>query len=100
MKLLSGLRRLGASAPALVLLIGLAGCATRSLDPADKAVLVTAADLKPFGAPLPAGFPAFERGGKTELMGSVELEYEFDARAADTPYPYLYSTINRETTVS
>ncbi len=100
MKLLSRLRRLGAAAPALALLVGLAGCATKSLDPADKAVLVTAADLEPFGAPLPADFPTFERSSKMELMGTVEVEYEFDARAADGPYPYLFSTINRETTVS
>jgi hypothetical protein len=78
----------------------LAGCASVPLQPQDTALLVTAADLEPMGAALPTDFPAFEHGSKTELLGSMELEYEFDARAAGGAYPYLYSTINRETTVS
>jgi len=84
----------------LVILVAIAGCASAPLQPQDKALLVTVADLEPYGALLPVDFPAFEHSSKTELLGSLELEYEFDARAARGPYPYLYSTINRETTVS
>lgn len=98
--MLSARRRALLSAVVLVLLSAIAGCASTALQPQDKALLVTAADLEPYGAPLPVDFPTFERSSKTGLLGSMELEYEFDARTAGDSYPYLYSTINRETTVS
>ncbi len=100
MKFLSVLRRLLVLGAGAMLFSSLSGCASTPLQPQDTAVLVTAADLGPLGAPLPADFPRFEQSRKTELLGSVELEYQFDARAAGGAYPYLYSTINRETTVS
>jgi hypothetical protein len=100
MQALSGFRRRLALSAALALGPMLAGCASTPLQPQDTALLVTAADLEPLGAALPADFPAFERSAKTELLGSVEMEYEFDARTAGGGYPYLYSSINRETTVS
>lgn len=84
----------------LVILSATGGCASTPLQPRDKALLVTAADLEPYGASLPADFPAFEHSSKTEMLGSLELEYEFDAGGAGGSYPYLYSTINREATVS
>ena len=100
MKLLSALRRLRVLSAGAIIISALGGCASAPLQPQDTALLVTAADLEPFGATLPADFPIFERSSKTELLGSLELEYQFDARAAGGAYPYLYSTINRETTVS
>jgi hypothetical protein len=100
MKLLSRLRQLLSLGAVISVFSALAGCASVPLQPQDTALLVTAADLEPMGAALPTDFPAFEHGSKTELLGSMELEYEFDARAAGGAYPYLYSTINRETTVS
>jgi hypothetical protein len=100
MKLLSASRRLLVLSAGAVLFSALGGCASTPLQPQDTALLVTAADLEPFGAALPAHFPTFEQSSKTELLGSIELEYQFDARAAGSAYPYLYSTINRETTVS
>ena len=100
MKLVSALRRLLALSAGAMVIAALSGCASTPLEPQDTALLVTAADLEPFGAPLPADFPRFEHSSKTELLGSIELEYQFDARAAGGAYPYLYSTINCETTVS
>ena len=100
MKLVSALHRLLVLSAGAMVISALSGCASTPLEPHDKALLVTAADLEPFGAPLPADFPRFEHSSKTELLGSIELEYQFDARAAGGAYPYLYSTINRETTVS
>jgi hypothetical protein len=100
MKLLSALRRLRVLSAGAIIIYALGGCASAPLQPQDTALLVTAADLEPFGATLPVDFPVFERSSKTELLGSLELEYQFDARAAGGAYPYLYSTINRETTVS
>ncbi len=86
---------------ALAWLGQLAGCAMTPLAPQDKAVLVTAADLESIGATLPATFTEFERTNKTRRIdGGVELEYHFDARTAGRGYPYIYNTINRETTVS
>ena len=79
----------------------LAGCAMTPMAPQDKAVLVTAADLESIGATLPAAFTEFEYANKTRRVdGGVELEYQFDARKAGRGYPYIYSTINQETTVS
>jgi hypothetical protein len=60
----------------------LAGCASTSLQPQERALLVTAADLTPFGAVLPDDVAAFERSSKTKAMGSTDLEYEFDASSA------------------
>ena len=100
MKLLSVLHRLLVLGAGAIVISALGGCASTPLQPQDTALLVTAADLEPFGATLPADFPVFERSSKTELLGSLELEYQFDARAAGGAYPYLYSTINREATVS
>lgn len=87
------------SCAGIVLILTLTGCAT-ALQPRDTALLVTAGDLEDFGAALPADFPSFEHSRRTELLGSQELEYEFDARTASTGYPYVYSTISREPTVS
>jgi hypothetical protein len=79
----------------------LAGCATTPLSPQDTAVLLTAADLQSVGAALPADFGEFERTRKVRRIdGGVELEYQFDARTAGQGYPYVYTAINRETTVS
>jgi hypothetical protein len=78
-----------------------AGCATTPLSPQDTAVLLTAADLQSVGADLPVNFGDFERTRKTQRIdGGVELEYQFDARTAGQDYPYIYTAINRETTVS
>jgi len=79
----------------------LGGCATAPLSPGDKAVLVTIADLYPTGTALPASFAQFEHHRKTTRVdGGVELEYQFDARATGERYPYIYTTVNHETTVS
>jgi len=95
------MRRFAALLLALAWLGLLAGCATTPLAPQDKAILVTAADLQPMGATLPAAFADFERTNKTRRIdGGVELEYHFDARKAGRGYPYIYTTINQETTVS
>jgi hypothetical protein len=85
-----------------VTLLGLAsGCATTPLAPRDKAVLVTAADLLDLGADLPLTFAEYEHNHKTSRIdGGVEIEYQFDARDSGEGYPYIYSTINRETTLS
>jgi hypothetical protein len=78
-----------------------AGCATTPLSPQDTAVLLTVADLESFGAALPVEFNEFERTRKVRRIdGGVELEYQFDARAAGRDYPYIYTAVNRETTVS
>ena len=85
-----------------VFLYGLLGsCATAPLSPRDKAVLITAADLNPMGASLPAVFTEFEHNQKTSRIdGGVEIEYQFDASQVGRGYPYIYTTINHETTVS
>jgi hypothetical protein len=79
----------------------LTGCASTPLAPEDKALFVMAADLEPVGAELPSAFVEFEKTGRTRRIdGGLELLYEFDARAAGKGYPYIYATINHETTVS
>lgn len=79
----------------------LTGCTTTPLAPEDKAVLIMVADLEPMGASLPSGYTEYERNQKiSRIDGGVELEYHFDARDAGKGYPYIYTTINRETTVS
>jgi hypothetical protein len=79
----------------------LASCATTPLPPQDKAVLITAPDLRAIGAALPTDFTQFEHTSKTRRIdGGIELEYHFDARKAGHGYPYIYTTINQETTVS
>ena len=101
MKSVSIMRHFAALLFALVLPGLLAGCTTTPLAPQDKAVLVTVTDLQSMGATLPAAFTEFERTGKTRRIdGGVELEYHFDARTAGQGYPYIYTTINQETTVS
>jgi hypothetical protein len=101
MKSASIMRRFAALLFALASLGLLAGCATTPLAPQDKAVLITATDLQSVGATLPAAFAEFERTSKTRRIdGGVELEYHFDARTAGRGYPYIYTTINQETTVS
>lgn len=77
------------------------GCATTPLDPGDKAVLIMVADLESVGASLPSGYTEYERNRKiSRVDGGIELEYSFDARGAGKGYPYIYTSINRETTLS
>ena len=101
MQAVSAIHRFIALLFALAWLSLSAGCATTPLSPQDTAVLLTVADLESFGAALPVEFGEFERARKVRRIdGGVELEYQFDARAAGQGYPYIYTAVNKETTVS
>jgi len=101
MKFVSTIARLLACLHVITMLGLVSGCATTPLAPQDKAVLVTAADLQDAGADLPLAFAEFEHDRKTSRIdGGVEIEYQFDARDTGAGYPYIFATINRETTSS